>query len=90
MKKPVEKHMKKYQKVLKNRIDELCREQKLTYYTLSYKASIPLSTLMHIMNGESKNPGLITIIKLCDGLGISLRDFFDTEDFVEVLKDVEE
>jgi len=82
--------MKKYQKVLKNRIDELCREQKLTYYTLSYKASIPLSTLMHIMNGESKNPGLITIIKLCDGLGISLRDFFDTEDFVEVLKDVEE
>jgi len=90
MEKPVEKHMKKYQKVLKNRIDELCREQKLTYYTLSYKASIPLSTLMHIMNGESKNPGLITIIKLCDGLGISLRDFFDTEDFVEVLKDVEE
>ena len=82
--------MEKYQKVLKNRIDELCREQKFTYYTLSYKASVPLSTLMHIMNGESKNPGLITIIKLCDGLGISLRDFFDTEDFVEVLKDVEE
>ena len=81
--------MKKYQKVLKNRIDELCREQKLTYYTLSYKASIPLSTLMHIINGESKNPGIITIIKVCDGLGISLRDFFDTEDFVEVLKDVE-
>ncbi len=45
---------------------------------------------MHIMNGESKNPGIFTIIKICDGLEISLRDFFDTEDFVEILKEVEE
>ena len=58
--------MKNYQKILKNRIDELCRERNYTYYTLSYKASIPLSTLMNIMNGESKNPGVVTIIKICD------------------------
>lgn len=82
--------MKNYQKILKNRIDELCREKNYTYYTLSYKASIPLSTLMHIMNGDSKNPGVITIIKICDGLEISLKEFFDTEDFVSMLKEVDE
>lgn len=82
--------MKNYQKILKNRIDDLCREKNYTYYNLSYKASIPLSTLMHIMNGESKNPGIITIIKICDGLEISLKEFFDTDDFVEILKEVEE
>lgn len=82
--------MKNYQKILANRIDELCREKNYTYYTLSYKASIPLSTLMHIMNGESKNPGMISIIKICDGLEISLKEFFDTEDFVSMLKEVDE
>ena len=82
--------MKNYQKILKDRIDDLCREKNYTYYTLSYKSSVPLSTLMHIMNEESKNPGFYTIIKICDGLEISLKDFFDTEDFVEILKEVEE
>ena len=82
--------MKNYQEILKNRIDDLCRERNYTYYNLSYKASVPLSTLMHIMNGECKNPGLNTIIKICDGLEISLKDFFDTEEFVQILKEVEE
>jgi len=31
------------------------------------------------MNGVSKNPGFVTMKKICDGLGISLADFFDTE-----------
>ena len=82
--------MRNYQKILRDRIDNLCREKNYTYYTLSYKASVPLSTLMHIMNGESKNPGFNTIIKICDGLEISLKDFFDTEEFVKILKEVEE
>ena len=82
--------MKKYQKILRDRIDTLCKEKDYSYYVLSYKSSVPLTTLLHIMSGESKNPGLYTIIKLCDGLEISLKDFFDTEEFLEVLKDAEE
>ncbi|WP_343205477.1 MULTISPECIES: hypothetical protein [unclassified Dehalobacter] len=33
------------------------------------------------MNDESQNPGIVTIKKLCDGLNISLSDFFNTDDF---------
>ncbi len=33
------------------------------------------------MNGDSKNPGSVTIMLLCDGLGISLFDFFDADVF---------
>ena len=74
--------MDKQQKILIDRIDKLCKERNYSYYTLSYKASIPLTTLIHIMEGDSKNPGIFTIMKICDGLGVSLTDFFDTDEFV--------
>ena len=70
--------------ILKNRIDELCDEREMSYYVLSYKSSIPMSTMVHIMDGTSKNPGIFTIMKICDGLGVSLKEFFDTEEFEEI------
>ena len=38
---------------------------------------VPPSTIYSMLNAKSKNPGIVTIQKLCDGLGISLREFFD-------------
>ncbi len=69
------------QKILAKRIEFLCKEKNLSYYELSYKAAVPLTTLMHIMDGSTKNPGLFTISKFCGGLRISLNDFFDTQEF---------
>ena len=75
----------KLQRILKARIDQLCRQKGLTYYTLSYKASIPMTTLTHILNGSSNNPGIYTIIKICDGLGMTLKEFFDTKEFEDAI-----
>lgn len=69
------------QKILAERIKELCREKKYSYYMLSYKSTVPMTTLMHIINCSTKNPGIFTIMKLCDGFGISLTEFFHTEEF---------
>ena len=76
---------KKAQKILVERIDELCKEKDMSYYALSYKATIPLSTLIHIMDETTKNPGIFTIMKICDGLGVSLPEFFDTQEFEEAV-----
>lgn len=65
------------QKLLANRIRTLCEEKGITNYTLAYKSSVPLGTIIHIIKGESKNPGIFTITKICDGLEISLEEFFD-------------
>lgn len=78
--------MRSQQSILINRINNLCKEQGISYYTLSYKSAVPLTTLLHIIDGSTKNPGIITIIKLCGGLGISIKEFFDTEDF-KILED---
>lgn len=81
--------MLRHQEILVGRIKGLCEERGLTYYTLAYKASIPINTLMNIVKGKSKNPGMFTIVKICDGLEISLKDFFDTREFIELLKEVD-
>ena len=44
-------------------------------------AGVPQATVKSILNGESKNPGTITIKKLCDGFDITLGQFFSTPEF---------
>jgi transcriptional regulator with XRE-family HTH domain len=64
-----------------NRIVELCKERNITPNALSYRAAVPQSTIKSILNHESLNPGIVTIKKLCDGLEISLLEFFNTDVF---------
>ena len=76
-----------FQKIVRARVEELRKERSETYYTLSYKSTLPMTTLMNIANGSTKNPGAYTIMKICDGLGITLKEFFDTEEFENVMKE---
>lgn len=79
------------QKILSERINGLCKEKGISYYSLSYKSTVPLTTLLHIVDGSIKNPGIFTIIQICNGLDISLKDFFDTEDFNKIVdEEIEE
>lgn len=64
-----------------NRIYQLCRKKGITPNALSYMAGISQSTVKSILNGESKNPGIVTLKKICDGLDITLIDFFDTDEY---------
>lgn len=67
-----------------NRIYELCNERCITPNALSYMSGISQSTIKSILNGESKNPGIVTLKKICDGLEISIVDFFNTEEFINL------
>ena len=63
------------------RIRELCAERKITPNALSYASGVSQSTIKSILNGESKNPGIVTLKKLCDGFDIGIVEFFDTAGF---------
>lgn len=69
---------------LANRIKYLCRASNISYYVLSYKSAVPLTTLMNIINCSTKNPGIFTIIKICNGLDITIKDFFDSDEFADI------
>ncbi|MBQ7399459.1 MAG: helix-turn-helix transcriptional regulator [Clostridia bacterium] len=66
---------------VKYRILQLCGEKGWTINKLSYSSAVPPSSLKGILYGKSKNPGIVTLKKLCDGLGISITEFFDAEIF---------
>jgi len=66
---------------VKNRINQLCNEKNMSINKLATEAAVPPSTLKNILYGKSVNPGIVTIKMLCDGLGISLTEFFETEEF---------
>ena len=63
------------------RIQQLCAMHGYNIHSLARKAGIPPTTLKNIIYGNSRNPGIVTIKLVCDGLGISLYDFFDTAAF---------
>ncbi|NLF28633.1 MAG: helix-turn-helix transcriptional regulator [Clostridiales bacterium] len=63
------------------RIYELCDERKMTINKISNISGVTQSTISDIVNGETTNAGIATIKKLCDGLEISIRDFFNSSLF---------
>lgn len=69
------------QEAISKRILQLCEQRGITPNALSYISAVPQSTIKSILNGESNNPGTITIKKLCDGFEISLGEFFSTPEF---------
>lgn len=74
----------KEQRILINRIEFFCKTRNISYYALSYRSAVPLTTILHILDGSTKNPGIFTIAKICDGLQITLKEFFDAEEFKDI------
>ena len=66
---------------VKNRILQLLGEKKMSIHKLAMESAVAPSSIKNILYGKSQNPGIVTIKMLCDGFGISLIEFFDTEEF---------
>ena len=72
-----------------NRLMKLCDERRLTLNALANLSAVPPSTLKSIINGDSRNPGIVTIKLLCEGLGITLYDYFNDESFkTDAMEDI--
>ena len=66
---------------VKNRLIFLCGEKRITINKLATESGVAPSTIKNILYGKSRNPGIVTLKMLCDGLGITIVDFFSTEEF---------
>ncbi len=66
---------------VKNRILQLCGEREITINKLATICALPPSSIKNILYGKSQNPKLLTIKMICDGLNITLAEFFDTQEF---------
>lgn len=66
---------------VKLRIIELCQQRDMTINKLATEAGIPRSSLKNILYGKSTNPGIVTLKMICDGLGVTLEEFFNSNYF---------
>lgn len=66
---------------VKNRLLQLLGEKRMSIHKLAMESAVAPSSIKNILYGKSQNPGIVTIKMLCDGFGITLIDFFDTEEF---------
>lgn len=66
---------------VKNRILQLCGERDISINRLATLSALPPSSLKNILYGKSQNPKILTIKLICDGLGITLGEFFATPEF---------
>ncbi len=63
------------------RILDLCKERGITVNKLSTLSAVTQSTVNDIVNRKADNVGIVTLKKLCDGLDMTITDFFDTPEF---------
>ena len=66
---------------VRNRILQLCGQRNISINKLATICALPPSSVKNILYGKSQNPKLLTIKMLCDGLDITLAEFFDTDEF---------
>ena len=70
------------------RILELCRERNIAVNALANISGVSPSTIYSMLNQKSQNPGVVSIKKLCDGLEITVREFFNSPLFDETEQEI--
>ena len=73
---------------VRQRIIQLCQEHDISINRLSSISGVTQSTVNNIVSGRNNSTTVSTIKKLCDGLGITLSEFFDTEEFKQLEQEI--
>ncbi len=74
---------------VRNRILQLCEERNLSINMLANLSALSPSSVKNILYGKSQNPKLLTIKMMCDGLGITLAEFFNTDEFNHLEQEIQ-
>lgn len=64
-----------------DRVRELCREKGIKINELANLAGVTPSTAYSLLDEKRRDVSVSTVKKLCDGLNITLGEFFSTADF---------
>lgn len=71
----------KLHEAISKKFNKICSEKNISINKLASMSCLTQSTVQHLADGRSKNPKILTIVRICDGLGISLKEFFDDDVF---------
>ena len=73
---------------VRQRIIQLCQERDISVNKLSSISGVTQSTVNNIVSGRNNSATVSTIKKLCDGLGITIDQFFHSELFANLEQEI--
>ena len=68
-------------RLIVNRIQGLCDEKGISINKMAKICGVKQSSIDNILRGTSMSPQVNTILKICNGMGLTLGEFFGTADF---------
>lgn len=71
-----------------NRINEICDDKGMAVNKLANLSGITPSTVYSVFNSDRKDIGIVLIKKICDGLEITLDEFFSSEIFKSLEQEI--
>jgi len=73
---------------VRERIIELCRERGISFNKLSNISGVTQSTVNNIISGRNNSTTVSTVKKLCDGLDITVDEFFNSKLFKDLEQEI--
>jgi len=67
--------------LVSKRTNEILYSKGMSLYALAKKTNLPLSSLKNLYTKHTKSPTILLVYKICDGLGVTIQDFFDSPIF---------
>ena len=78
----------KTKEAVAKRILDLCEDRGIAINALATASGVSPSTIYSMLNEKSKNPGIVSLKKLCDGLDITIREFFNCDLFDNIEQEI--
>lgn len=70
------------------RIKQICKQKGIKYNTLATNSGVTPSTVYSLLDEKRRDIGVVVLKKLCDGLDISISDFFDSDIFRDLEQEI--
>lgn len=70
------------------RLQTICKERNIKYNELATRSGVTPSTVYSLMNTNRRDLSVITLKKLCDGLDMTITDFFDDDIFKSLEQEI--
>ena len=79
----------KIKEAIVKRIRNICSERKLRYNELATRSGVTPSTVYSLMNPERRDLSVVTLKRLCDGLDMTVTEFFDDDIFRSLEQEIQ-
>jgi len=71
------------------RIKQLCKDKNIKYNSLATLSGVTPSTVYSLLDENRHDIGIVVLKKLCDGLNITITEFFNDDIFRSLEQEIQ-